>query len=121
MTKLQIITLSEWKSQILSEEKPLLVDFQAPWCSPLLLQYEALLKLSEEVRGEVEILQLDITRVPSVAMTYRLIDFPTLGLFYKGELLKLTTGIGRMMEMKKILKPCLSAYFGKKLRSGTHD
>jgi hypothetical protein len=43
----------------------------------------------------------------SIAMTYRLIDFPTLSLFEKGELLKSCIGIGRIKEMRLILDEVL--------------
>jgi hypothetical protein len=43
----------------------------------------------------------------SIAMTYRLIDFPTLSLFKKGEILKSCIGINRIGEMRLILDEAL--------------
>ena len=113
MKKLRIFTMEDWKSEVLLEEKPVVVDFQAPWCKSLILQNQDLVKLDEEVKGDAKVFQIDVTQFPLVAMTYRLMDFPVLGLFYKGELLKTCRGIGRVREMKQMLMLCLDSYVSK--------
>ena len=103
MTQLQIYTTDDWKSEVLREKDFVLVDFQAPWCTPALLQYDSLMKLANEMKGEVKMFYLDVSQLMSIAMTYRLIDFPTLSLFNKGEILKSSIGMGRIGEMRQIV------------------
>jgi thioredoxin 1 len=107
MTQLQIYTTDDWKSEIVREKDLVLVDFQAPWCTSALLQYDALMKLANEVKGDVKMFYLDVSQLMSIAMTYRLIDFPTLSLFKKGEILKSCIGINRIGEMRLILDEAL--------------
>jgi thioredoxin 1 len=107
MTQLQIYTTDDWKSEVLREKDLVLVDFQAPWCTSALLQYDALMKLANEVKGDVKMFYLDVSQLMSVAMTYRLIDFPTLSLLRKGEIVKSCMGIGRIKEMRLVLDEVL--------------
>jgi len=107
MTQLQIYNMDDWKTRIVREDKPVLVDFQAPWCTQALLQYDALIKLANEMKGNAEIFYLDVSQLMSVAMTYRLIDLPTLSLFKKGKLIKSCMGIGRIHQMRPILNELL--------------
>ncbi|HTA77162.1 MAG TPA: thioredoxin domain-containing protein [bacterium] len=60
MTKLQVFTMEDWKNEVLLEEKPVVVDFEAPWCTALILRHEELMKLDEEAKGEVKIFQVDV-------------------------------------------------------------
>lgn len=109
MTELQIFTMEDWENQVLSEEKPVLVDFQAPWCTPLILQRDSLAKLAEEVKGHTKTFELDVSRQMGIAMIYRLIDFPTLSLFKKGKLLKSCLGSGRISAMKLMVEEYLAS------------
>ncbi|GEM_PF-1321241 len=102
MPKLRILTIDDW-SRVLTEEKPILVDFQAPWCAPELLRHDAFVKLAIEAGDRVEMFQLDASRFLPVAMTYRLFDFPALLLFKDGKLLKAHMGMDRVEKMKKFL------------------
>jgi thioredoxin 1 len=102
MPKLRILTIEDW-SRVLSEEKPILVDFQAPWCPQELLRHDAFVKLAVEAGDRIEMFQLDASRFLPVAMTYRLFDFPALLLFKEGKLLKAYMGMDRVEEMKKFM------------------
>jgi thioredoxin-like negative regulator of GroEL len=108
MPKLRILTVDDW-TRVLTNEKPVLVDFQAPWCSPELLQHEAFVKLAVEMGDQVEMFQLDASRFLPVAMTYRLFDFPALLLFKDGKLVKAFMGAERVGSMKKVLDDCLES------------
>src|SRR5665213_2750675 len=113
MTELQIFTMDDWENQVLSEERPVLVDFQTPWCLPLILQQDALAKLAEEVKAHSKTFKLDVSRQMAIAINYRLIDFPTLSLFKKGKLLRSCLGSGRISAMKLVFDEYLASN-GKK-------
>lgn len=119
MTELNILTLEDWKKEVLSREKPVVVDFRAPWCLPLTLKCKELAEFETEVKSDAEIFQIDVTQAPAVAMYYRLMDFPTLALFHQGELLKSYIGMGRIREMKLLLKMCLDSYVQKSMIVGS--
>jgi len=107
MTQLQIYTTDDWKNEVLREKGLVLVDFQAPWCTSALLQYDGLMKLANEMKGKAKMFYLDISQLMSIALTYRLIDFPTLSLLKKGEILKSCIGINRIGEMRVALEEVL--------------
>jgi thioredoxin 1 len=103
MTEFKIITIKDWETQVLSGEKPVLVDFQTPWCSAVELQQNSFLKLAQEAGDRVKLFQLDASQFLPIAMTYRLIDFPALALFKNGKIIKAFRGPDRAIEMKRVL------------------
>jgi len=111
MGRFKILTTNDW-TRVLSEEKPVLVDFQTPWCTPSLLQHDSFVKLEEEVGDRIEMFQLDASRFLPVAMTYRLVDFPALLLFKNGKLLKACIGSGRVLDMKNTIDAYLKSNGG---------
>jgi len=53
----------------------------------------------EEVRDQVEVVQLDITDFLPAAMAKRIFDFPSLLLFKNGKLLEVCVGLGGVEVM----------------------
>jgi len=104
MTSLKTITVKDWETQVLSGEKPVLVDFQTPWCSAVELQQKAFLQMAQEAGDRVKLFQLDASQFLPIAMAYRLIDFPALVLFRNGKIIKAFMGSDRVKEMKKVLE-----------------
>lgn len=99
MTELKVLSTHDWKIRKSTGKKPVLVEFQASWCEPLFLQYDAFFKLLEEAKGQVEVVQLDITDFLPTPMAKRLFDFPALLLFNNGKLLEVCVGLGGIEEM----------------------
>ena len=67
MNQLKHISSSEFESEVLMSDTPVLVDFYATWCMPCQLLSPVLEKLAEEFRGRVKFVKVDTDQEPSLA------------------------------------------------------
>lgn len=84
--------MSDFK-QIISEDKPTLVDFFATWCGPCRMQGPILEEVKKRVGDEANIIKIDIDRNGPVAAQYNVRSVPTLILFKGGEAVWRISGV----------------------------
>ena len=94
------MTDSNFEDEVISSEKPVLVDFWAVWCGPCKMIAPELKKLSEEKSGELKIGRLNVDDNRDIAIKYGISSIPTLLLFKNGEVVKKLIGA---MSKDKIL------------------
>ena len=68
-------------------EKPVLVEFWAPWCVYCRRIAPALKKVAKEMENTIQIAQVNIDDVPELAHQERIEVIPTLVIYQKGEAL----------------------------------
>lgn len=76
--------MSEFKDMI-SSDKPTLVDFFATWCGPCNMQGPILEQLKQKIGDEANIIKIDVDRAPDLSAEYQIRSVPTLIIFKNGE------------------------------------
>ena len=79
------MTTSEFDEAVLHSNRPVIVDFWAPWCRPCRAIRPVLEELEQETGGRVEFAGVDIDNYPEVAARYEVLSIPTVILFSGGE------------------------------------
>ncbi|XVS64471.1 thioredoxin [Actinosynnema sp. CA-299493] len=77
---------------VLTSEKPVLVDFWATWCGPCKMVAPVLDEIAAENADKITIAKLDIDAHPSIARDYQVMSIPTLILFQGGKPVKQIVG-----------------------------
>ncbi|MDR1210358.1 MAG: thioredoxin [Clostridiales bacterium] len=81
----KVISGSEFETEVLRSELPVMVDFYAEWCGPCKMLAPAVEELSRENEGKVKIVKVDIDQSSNVAYQYNIRSVPTLMFFKNGE------------------------------------
>lgn len=91
---------SNFESEVINAERPVLVDFWAVWCGPCKMIAPELEKLAAEKSEELKIGKLNVDDNRDTAIKYSISSIPTLLLFKNGEVVKKLVGV---MSKDKIL------------------
>lgn len=85
MGKEIILTETNFKSEVLESNIPVLVDFWATWCGPCRMISPILEELSEVYEGKVKIGKINTEDNANLAGQYGVISIPTLLIFKDGK------------------------------------
>ena len=79
------LTDNNLEDRLLQNDKPVLVDFWAPWCGPCKAIAPTLEELGASYSGRATIGKLNVDENPTTASRFRVQAIPTLILFKDGE------------------------------------
>ncbi len=105
--KLPDVTDSNFQSEVLDAESPVLVDFWAPWCGPCRVVHPVLEEIDSE-RDELRVVSLNTDENQQTAAQYEVLSIPTMILFKDGEAVKRVIGAMPKARLEAELEPALA-------------
>jgi thioredoxin 1 len=97
------VTDSNFESEVLKCDLPVLVDFWAPWCGPCRAIAPVIDELIQEYAGRVKIAKMNVDENSSTPSKYGIRAIPTLILFKGGEVIEQITGAVSKGSIKDLL------------------
>lgn len=97
-------TSDNFEAEVLKADKPVLVDFYADWCGPCRMMAPMVEQLAEELAGSVIVGKLNIDENSDIAVTYRVMNIPTLILFKNGEAAGKLIGVQSKQDVMKLIQ-----------------
>ncbi|OBI05364.1 thioredoxin [Mycobacterium scrofulaceum] len=83
---------ASFSTEVLSSNKPVLVDFWATWCGPCKMVAPVLEEIASERSEQLTIAKLDVDANPVTARDFQVVSIPTMILFKDGQPVKRIVG-----------------------------
>jgi len=100
------VTDASFEQDVLASERPVVVDFWAPWCGPCRAIAPLLQELADE-SGRAEFVKLDIDENPETAARYSVLSIPTVIVFEGGEARQTVVGARPKRHFARAFEPYL--------------
>jgi thioredoxin 1 len=105
--KLPDVTDETFQAEVLDSERPVLVDFWAPWCGPCRVVHPILEEMATE-REDLLVVSLNTDENQETAAKYEVLSIPTLILFRDGAEAKRVIGAMPKRRLESELEPALA-------------
>jgi thioredoxin 1 len=86
------VTDATFADDVLTSEKPVLVDFWAEWCGPCKMVSPVLEEIATEHAEKLTVVKINIDENPQIARDYQIMSIPTMSVFSGGRVVKSIIG-----------------------------
>ncbi|MDA0179200.1 thioredoxin [Solirubrobacter phytolaccae] len=98
---------NNFQAEVLENDKPVLVDFWAPWCGPCRMVAPALEQIASE-RDDLRIVKLNTDENQQTAIQYQVLAIPTMILFKNGQEVTRIQGAKPKKGIEADIEPALA-------------
>ena len=108
MANVADVTDNNFQAEVLESDKPVLVDFWAPWCGPCRMVAPVVEEIAQEKGDQLKVVKLNIDENQDTAMQFNVLSIPTLMVFKNGEVAKTVVGAYPKRKLEAELEPALA-------------
>ncbi len=99
------ITDTNFQTEVLKSDKPVLLDFWAEWCGPCKMIAPVVEELAKEYDGKLKVGKMDVDSNQQTSMQYGVRSIPTLLIFKGGRVVdQLVGAVPKKVLAEKITK-----------------
>ena len=79
-----LVNKNNFQEEVLNSDKPVLVDFWAPWCGPCRMVLPIIEEIAEE-NDDIKVVKINVDEDPELANQFGVMTIPTLYVFKNGQ------------------------------------
>jgi thioredoxin 1 len=99
-----VITAGNFETEVMSSDKPVLVDFWAEWCMPCRMIAPLVEEIAATYAGKLKVGTVNVDEQPDLANRFGIISIPALLVFKNGELVQQKLGAVPKHEIEGLFK-----------------
>ncbi|MCX7981471.1 MAG: thioredoxin [Syntrophales bacterium] len=104
-----VLTDETFDKTIELEQKPVLVDFWAPWCGPCRALAPAVEGIAQDYAGRLAVYKINVDENPKTASKLGIRSIPTLVLFNRGMVVDKMVGLVPQEQLEAFVRKVLPA------------
>ena len=97
------LTKTNFEAEVLKSDKPVLVDFWAPWCGPCRMLAPVLAEVAAEKGDKIKVGKVNVDENPELAAQYGISGIPAILLFKDGKVTATSVGFKPKTEVEAFI------------------
>lgn len=85
------VNKNNFNQEVLNSDKPVLIDFWAPWCGPCRMVVPLVEEIAKE-RSDIKVVKINVDEGQELAMQFGVMSIPTLVVMKNGKIANQVTG-----------------------------
>lgn len=98
------ITEQNFENEVLKSDKPVLLDFWAPWCGPCRMLSPVIEQIAKEYEGKIAVGKVNVDEQPALASQFNVASIPLVVVIKEGKVVQSSVGYRSKEEIEKLLK-----------------